>query len=131
MHADTLRGLPNLRRRTGRPQGKACFQLAKIEDGGSDAEKELLIAVKAENPDASPTELLTLFQVSSPPSGSRCVLGLSVACRIMCAAHRTGTRLVPASDIGLGASTATFASGLGSATAHICTGTGAAHAARP
>ncbi len=63
MHADTLRGLPNLRRRTGRPQGKACFQLAKIEDGGSDAEKELLIAVKAENPDASPTELLSLFQV--------------------------------------------------------------------
>ena len=87
--------------------------------------------MKAENPDASPTELLTLFQVSSPPSGSRCVLGLSVACRIVCAAHRTGTRLVPASDIGLGASTATFASGLGSATAHICTGTGAAHAARP
>ena len=39
------------------------MQLAKIEDGGSDAEQELLIAMKAEKPDASPTELLSLFQV--------------------------------------------------------------------
>jgi hypothetical protein len=64
MHADTLRCLRNLRRRTGRPQGNARVQLAKIEDGGSDAEKELLIAVKAKNPDASFAELLSLFQVS-------------------------------------------------------------------
>ena len=40
------------------------MQLAKIEDGGSDADQELLIAVKAENPDASFAELLSLFQVS-------------------------------------------------------------------
>ena len=38
------------------------MQLARIEDGGSDAEQKLLIAVKAENPDASPTELLRLFK---------------------------------------------------------------------
>jgi hypothetical protein len=41
----------------------ARVQLAKIEDGGSDAEQKLLIAVKAKHPDASPTELLSLFQV--------------------------------------------------------------------
>jgi hypothetical protein len=63
-----LTALPYTLRRGGGPRGIACLQLAKIEDGGSDAEQELLIAVKAENPDASPTELRRLFQVSSLPS---------------------------------------------------------------
>ena len=40
------------------------MQLAKIEDGGSDADQKLLIAVKAKNPDASFAKLLSLFQVS-------------------------------------------------------------------
>ncbi len=60
--------------------------------------------MKAANPDASPTELLSLFQVSPPPSGSCCVLGLSVACRTVFAAHGAGTRLVPTSGLGMGAS---------------------------
>ncbi len=51
-----------LRRSGGILQGGACVQLARIEDGGSDAEQKLLIAVKAKNPDASPTELLRLFK---------------------------------------------------------------------
>ena len=59
--------------------------------------------MKAENPDASPTELLTLFQVSSPPSGSRCVPGVSVVCRIVYSAHRTGTRFLHTSALDLGA----------------------------
>ena len=38
------------------------MQLAKIEDGGSDAQLKLLIDLKSKNPDASPTELLRLFK---------------------------------------------------------------------
>ena len=38
------------------------MQLAKIEDGGSDAQLKLLIDLKSKNPDASPTELLRLLK---------------------------------------------------------------------
>ena len=38
------------------------MQLAKIEEAGSDAQLKLLIDLKSKNPDASPTELLRLFQ---------------------------------------------------------------------
>ena len=71
--ADTLRCLTPVGAVVGGPQDSARVQLAKIEDGGSDAEQKLLIAVKAENPDASPTELLSLFQV-------RCRRRALVAC---------------------------------------------------
>ena len=39
---------------------------------------------------------------SSPPSGSRCVPGVSVVCRIVYSAHRTGTRFLHTSALDLG-----------------------------
>ena len=116
--AGTVRCLAPFGAVVGGPQDSARVQLAKIEDGGSDAEQKLLIAVKAKNPDASPTELLILFQVCC----RRRALVACSACRL-CAAScvlRIAPGLASAtSGLGLGAAPATSALDLGSPLPHL------------
>ena len=88
--------------------------------------------MKAENPDASPTELLTLFQVRRRRRAlvacSYCPLHVA-----SCVLHIVlGVASCPHLDSDwVHSPLPACAPGLGSATAQICTGTGAAHTARP